>query len=81
MIKFEKVGAELQREAETAKRAIQCFEHSCQVCASRGLALDCEDCGVRIAHEIAMAGFNVYPECRKPQLDFRDLPWRIVISC
>lgn len=60
MIKFEQIGVELQNDAVNKYDARKKFEHSCNVCCTRGIRLDCDRCAIAATHKATVAAFESY---------------------
>lgn len=58
MTKFEQKGIQLQQSSVTKAEAQRNFAHSCDVCCSRGLRLDCDRCGIAVCHKLTIAIFE-----------------------
>ena len=54
MTRFEEKGVELQQNSVTKFQARTRFEHSCELCCTRGMRISCDRCAIRVAHEIAI---------------------------
>ena len=54
MTAFESRGAELQMDSASGFQARKRFENSCKLCCNRGLRIECDRCGIRVAHETFM---------------------------
>lgn len=74
MTKFENKGCELQHTARDLEEAHRRFDYSCRVCCERGIRLECDRCGIRTTHEIAVAYFASHEEER------RDGKWVLRVS-
>ena len=48
MSRFLDVGVQIQQEARTIRAAERKFEHSCEICCSRGYAYNCDSCSAAI---------------------------------
>lgn len=51
MSRFLDVGVQIQQEARTIRAAERKFEHSCEICCSRGYAYNCDTCPIAAEHE------------------------------
>ena len=60
MTKFENIGVERQFESETAAEANQNFRHSCDVCCTRGMKIECVKCAIAHVHNEIITCFDVY---------------------
>ena len=55
MTKFEQRGILFQQTSTTKEEALSKFAHSCDVCCSRGIRLDCDRCGIAVCHKLTMS--------------------------
>lgn len=51
---FENRGIARQYGATSAQRAKSAFKTSCNACSTRGLQLECDKCGISVAHNTVM---------------------------
>lgn len=58
MMKFERVAINLQYESATVEEATNKFSHSCDICCSRGLHIDCDKCLIAEAHRLTVAAIE-----------------------
>ena len=58
MCKFETIGAERQYESASKYEADRNFKISCNICCHRGMKLDCDHCGIAVAHSLMVATFE-----------------------
>lgn len=56
--KFETIGAERQYESASKHEADRNFRISCNICCSRGMAINCDTCAIEVAHSLVVATFN-----------------------
>lgn len=57
MTKFEQRGVELQQNAITKTEAQRNFSHSCDICCTHGLKIECDRCCIANCHKLIMALF------------------------
>lgn len=55
---FESRGVERQYGAITPKMAQDAFASSCDRCCTIGISLDCDRCGIAVAHSSIMSIFD-----------------------
>ena len=67
MTYFEVEGVRRQEEAHNPGQAVRQFEHSCELCALRGIHLRCESCKIQEAHANAMRNFRIEREVAQEQ--------------
>jgi predicted DNA-binding ribbon-helix-helix protein len=58
MTKFERVGVNLQYEAENKHEANRNFRYSCRVCCERGMRIECDRCAIAYTHDSTVAAFD-----------------------
>ena len=58
MIKFERIGVNLQYDADSLKEANKLFNYSCECCCTKGIRLDCDRCAIAHAHTMVAAYFS-----------------------
>ena len=58
MIKFERIGVNLQYDADSLKEANRSFRYSCECCCTKGIRLDCDRCAIAHAHQMVAAYFS-----------------------
>ena len=51
---FESRGIARQYGATSAQRARSAFKTSCYACSTKGLQLECDKCGISVAHKDVM---------------------------
>ena len=62
MIKFERVGVNLQYESATVEEAVSKFSHSCDICCLRGLHIECDRCAIAQAHKLTVGALQSLAE-------------------
>ena len=58
MTKFEQVGINYQYSANSKEEACHSFRYSCRCCCERGMRIDCDRCGIAVAHDLVIAAFE-----------------------
>lgn len=58
MSKFEQVGINYQYEAKTKEEASRSLRYSCRCCCERGMHIECDRCGIAVAHDLVVAAFD-----------------------
>ena len=58
MLKFERVGVNLQYDSSSKEQALQRFEYSCNCCCYKGMHIDCDRCAIAVAHQLVVASFD-----------------------
>ena len=58
MIKFERVGVNIQYSANSAEQANKSFEYSCECCCNKGIRLNCDKCAIAHVHSLVVAYFD-----------------------
>ena len=58
MTKFEQRGILFQQTSTTKEEAQSKFAHSCDVCCSRGIKIDCDRCGIAVCHKLTISVFE-----------------------
>lgn len=69
---FEAEGVRRQKEAWSIGYANRQFEHSCTLCACKGLQIRCESCKINQAHQEALDRIRIVNETKKER--FFDVP-------
>jgi hypothetical protein len=65
MNKFERIGINLQQEAETPQDATRKLNNSCYICKKHPLlCMDCDKCQIREAHDLVMSAFAAEEEAK-----------------
>lgn len=64
MTRFESEGVRRQQESLSAFEAKARFQHSCKLCAERGLGGDCSKCPVNAAHGFAIETFSILEQVK-----------------
>ena len=54
-MKFIQNSINKQQEAVTKKEALKMFSLSCNICCTRGIQIQCEQCPIKAAHELTMS--------------------------
>ena len=58
MTKFEQVGINYQYSANSKEDAGRSFRYSCRCCCERGMHIDCDRCGIAVAHNLVISTFE-----------------------
>jgi len=58
MTKFEQVGVNYQKMSTSKEDAMQKFEHSCDICACRGMRIDCDKCAIAVFNKLVVAIYD-----------------------
>ncbi len=58
MCKFETIGAERQYESASKYEADRNFRISCNICCSRGMKINCDQCAIAVAHELVVSTYG-----------------------
>lgn len=58
MCKFEEIGISYQQNAASKSEADKRFSNSCRICASHGICIECDRCGIAAAHAFALSCFE-----------------------
>lgn len=59
LTKFEQIGVERQLSCDSISDAKKFFEHSCLVCCTRGMRIECDRCSIAYVNKQVMASFEV----------------------
>lgn len=58
MTKFEMIGADIQYSAVSKRDAQKSFRYSCNLCCTRGIRIECDNCAIANAHSLVLASFE-----------------------
>lgn len=58
MTKFEQIGINIQMSARTKEDALKKFNHSCTLCCTKGMHINCDHCAISAAHSQLIAIFE-----------------------
>ena len=58
MTRFEMIGCNMQTESVSVEQANRRFSNSCDLCALRGLRIECDSCAIAEQHRIVVAAFR-----------------------
>ena len=64
MYKFEKIGSNLQLESSSIPEANVNFKHSCNICCTIGLQIDCNRCIISASHDNVVAALRDVAEIK-----------------
>ena len=54
MTHFESIGVNHQYAANSARKANQAFEHSCDLCGTQGKYITCDRCAIAFTHSLVI---------------------------
>jgi hypothetical protein len=57
MTKFESIGVQYQRDADSKQEANKLFLYSCKCCCEKGMRIECDRCAIAHAHAMVVACF------------------------
>ncbi len=67
MTGFEERGVQLQMACETEAQAMRTFNHSCRLCAEKGLRIRCDRCAIAVANEQVCDAIRSCAEYRRQE--------------